>query len=66
MALHAKDTLGGSSVAKVLNLSLAISTAKAGGTEGLVPSKNGQIFDLITAGGAAVCAVVADQGAIAK
>lgn len=66
MAIHAEDTLRGPSIAQVFYLPLAIPTSEACSAEGLVPGKNGQILDLISTGAAAVGAVVANEGAIAK
>lgn len=66
MTAHAEDALGRSRIAEVLNLPLAVPAAEAGCTEGLLTGEDGQILDLVSAGGTAVCAVVADQGSVAK
>lgn len=66
MAVHAEHSLAGSRISQVLNLFLAVAATKAAGTICLVAGKNGEILDLVAAGAAAVCAVVADKGAIAK
>lgn len=66
MAIHTENTLRGPSIAQIFNLSLAISASKARSAEGLVPSKDGQILDLVPTGAAAVGAVVANKGAIAE
>ena len=59
MTTHAKDALGRPRIAKVFDLPLAIATAKAGAAEGLVAGEDGEVLDLIVAGTAAVCTVVA-------
>lgn len=66
MTAHAKDALGGLGIAEVLDLTLAVAAAETGGTEGLVAGEDGKLLDLIAAGAAAVCTVIADQGAIAE
>jgi hypothetical protein len=66
MARHAKDTLRGAGIAQVLNLTLAIPAPEAVRTESLVPCQDSQIFDFVAAVVAAICAVVAYQGAVAK
>lgn len=66
MARHAKDALRGAGIAEVLNLALAVSTSEAIGTEGLVARQDGQVLDLVAAVVAAVCTVVAYQGAVAE
>lgn len=66
MTAHAKDTLRGSSIAQVFNLSLAVAAAEACSAKGLVASQDGQILNLVAAGAAAICAVVAYKGAIAE
>jgi hypothetical protein len=66
VARHAEDALGGAGIAKVFDLVLAVSAAEAAGTKGLVARQNGQIFDFVVAGAAAVGAVVADEGAITQ
>ncbi len=66
MAAHAEDALRCSGISQVLYLPLAVAAAEASRAEGLVPRQDGQIFDLIAASTTAVCAIVADEGAIAK
>ena len=66
MAVHTKDALRCSSIAKVLDLLLTISTLEAISAESLVTGQDGQIFNLIATVTAAVCAVVAYERAIAK
>lgn len=56
----------GSGIAQVLDLPLAVSTAEARRAEGLVSGEDGEVFNLIAAGAAAVGAIVADEGAIAE
>ena len=64
MAAHAEDTLRRAGIAKVLDLALAVATTEAVGAEGLVAGQDGEVFDLVAAGIAAVGAVVADERAI--
>ena len=64
MATHTKYTLGGSGVSKVLNLALAVAAAEAGSAEGLIPGKDGKVFNLVTASTAAIGAVVTYKGTI--
>lgn len=66
MARHAKDTLRCAGIAQVLDLALAIATSETVCTEGLVTCQDGQILDLVAAVVAAVCAIVADERAIAE
>ena len=66
MTCHAKDALRCPGVAQVFNLSLAIATLEATGTEGLLAGENGQVFDLVAAGAATVGTVVADERAVAE
>jgi hypothetical protein len=66
MARHAEDTLRGTGISEVLDLALAVPTAEAIRTKGLVASKDGQILNLVPAVITAVCAVVTYQGAIPK
>lgn len=66
MAAHAEYPLGCPCIPQILDLPLTIPTAETGLTEGLIPSEDGEVFDFITAGTAAVRAVVADEGSIAK
>jgi len=53
-------------IAKILNLPLAVPASKTRGTEGLVTRENSKVFDLVVASAAAVCAVVADERAVAQ
>jgi len=64
MAGHAEDTLRSSGIAEVLDLALAVATPEAIGAEGLVAREDGEVFDLVAAVVAAICAVVAYQGAV--
>ena len=59
MTAHAEYPLRGARISEVLNLSLAVATAKACAAECLVAGENGKIFDLVSAGVAAVSAIVA-------
>ena len=65
MAFHAEDPLRRPCILKVLNLLLAVSTFEAGGAECLVPGEDREIFNLVAARTAAVCAIVAYQRAVA-
>jgi hypothetical protein len=66
MARHAEDTLRGPGIAQILDLALAVAASEAVGAEGLVARQNGQVLDLVAAVVAAICAVVADERAIAE
>ena len=66
MTAHAKDALGRTRIAQVLDLPLAVATPKASGTERLVSREDGQVFDLVATCVAAVGAIVADERAIAQ
>ena len=66
MAGHAEYALRGSGVAQILDLPLAVPTAKACCAEGLVACQDRQVLDLVATRAATVCAVVADEGAIAE
>jgi hypothetical protein len=66
MAAHAEDSMGCACIAQILNLPLAVPTAEAASAERLVTRQNRKVLDLVAAGAAAVCAVVANEGAIAK
>lgn len=66
MAAHTKYALRRSCISEVLDLPFAVPASEAGRAEGLVACEDGQILNLVAAGAAAVCAVVADEGAIAE
>ena len=66
MTIHAEDALTGARIAQVLDLALAVPTSETGGAKGLVAGEDGEVFDLVAAGVAAICTVVADEGAIAE
>lgn len=66
MTAHAEDALRGAGISQVLDLPLAVAAAETGGAERLVTSEDSQILDLVAAGAAAVCTVVADERAIAE
>ena len=63
MTVHAEDPLGRPSISQILDLALALSTPEAVCT---VCLEDGEVLDLVVAGIAAVCTVVADQRAIAE
>lgn len=66
MTRHAKYALRGASVSQVVNLPLAVAAFEAVRAECLVTCEDGQVFYLVAAGAAAVCAVVADERAVAE
>lgn len=66
MAVHTEDSLRSSSVSKVFDLALTISAAKTGSAKCLIPRKDSQVLNLVTASAAAVCTVVADERSIAE
>jgi hypothetical protein len=66
MTAHTEDTLRSARIAQILNLPFAVATAEAARAEGLVTGEDGQVFDLVAAGIAAICTVVADEGAVAE
>ena len=66
MAAHAEDALRGARISQVLDLLLAVAAAKAGAAERLVAGEDGEVLDFVTAGIAAVCAVVANERAVAE
>ena len=66
MALHAEDALGCSGVSEIFNFALAVAALEAGSAKGLIAGQNGEVFNLVAAGAAAVGAVVAYERAIAE
>ena len=66
MTAHAEDALRGPRISEILNLLLAVATSKACTAECLLSGENGKILDLVSAGIAAVSAVVADERAVAE
>ena len=66
MAAHAKDALRRACISEVLDLPLAVPAAETRSAEGLVAGEDSQILNLVAAGAAAVCTVVADERAIAE
>ena len=66
MTRHAEYALRCACIAEILNLALTVAAFEAIRTKGLVARQDGQVFDLIAACTAAVCAIVADEGAIAE
>lgn len=63
---HTEDPLRCPGIAKILDLPFAVSATEARGAESLLSCEDSQFFDFVTAGAAAVGAVVADEGAIAE
>jgi cobalamin biosynthesis protein CobD/CbiB len=66
VAAHAKDALGGPGISQIFDLPLTISAPEASSAEGLISGQDGQVFNFISTRATAVCAVVANQGAVAK
>lgn len=66
MTAHAEDTLARARITQILNLPLAVAALEAGSAECLIAGQDGEVFDLVATGAAAVCAVVADEGAVAE
>lgn len=66
MAVHAKDALRRAGVSQVVDLALAVSAPETARAKGLVAGEDCEVLDLVAAGGAAVGAIVADEGAIAE
>lgn len=66
MAAHAKYALRRSCISEVLDLPLAVPAPETCCAEGLVACEDSQILNLVTAGAAAVCTIVADERAIAE
>lgn len=66
MTIHAKDSLACARITQVLNLPLAVPALEAGGAKGLVAGEDGEVFDLVAARAAAICAVVANEGSVAQ
>jgi hypothetical protein len=66
VAAHAEDALRCPGISQVLDLALAIATAEACSTKGLVAREDGELLDLVPACRAAVGTVVANEGAVAK
>lgn len=66
VAAHAKDSQRCPCVSQIFNLAFAVAAAEASGTESLVTSENGQILNLVATGTATVCAVAANERAIAE
>jgi hypothetical protein len=64
VAVHTEDTLGSTSIAQVFNPSFAIAAFETVRTEGLIASQNSEVFDFVSAGTAAVGAVIANQGSV--
>lgn len=66
MATHAKYTLRCPGISQVIDFALAVAAAEARRAECLIARKDRKIFDLVAACAAAVCAVVANKGAVAE
>jgi len=66
MARHAKYALRRARISKVFDLPPAVPAAETAGAIGLITGQDGQVFDLVAAGTAAVGAVVADERAVAE
>lgn len=66
MAVHAEDALGCSGIAKVFYFPLAVATFETIRAESLITRQNSQIFYLVVAVAAAICAIVADERTVAE
>lgn len=66
MAAHAKYALRCPCISEVLDLPLAVPASETRCTEGLIACEDSQILNLVTAGAAAICTVVADERAITE
>jgi hypothetical protein len=66
VAIHAEDALGCARISQILDLPFAVATSEARATERLITREDGKILDLVSAGIAAVRAIVAYQRAVAK
>lgn len=60
MTAHAEYPLRRAGISQILNLALAVPASKAVCAKGLIAREDGQILNLVSAGVAAVGAVVAD------
>jgi hypothetical protein len=65
VAIHAEDSLRSASIAQVLDLPLTIAALEAIGAKRLVSGQYGQILNLVPTTATTICAIIADQGAIA-
>ena len=66
MTVHTEDTLGGASITQVFNPSFAIAAFETVRTESLIAGQNSEVFDFVSAGTAAVGAIIAYQGSVPK
>ncbi len=66
MAIHAEDALRCAGIPKILDLLFTISTFEASGAEGLISREYCQILNLVSTVAAAICSIVANQGAVAQ
>lgn len=66
MAFHTKDALRRPGIFEVFNLLLAIPTAEAGGTKGLIAGEDGKILNFVPTRTATVGAIVANERAVAQ
>lgn len=66
MAGHTEYALRRSSIPQVIYLPFTIATSEAVCAKCLIPCQYGQVFDLVVACAAAVCAIVADERSIAE
>lgn len=60
MTLHAEDALRRARIAQVFDFTLAIAAFETVCAKCLVAREDGEVFDFVAAGAAAVCAIVAD------
>lgn len=66
MAAHAEYTLRCACITQVVDFALAIATTETCRAERLVACEDSEVFNFIPTRTAAVCAVVADEGAVPK
>lgn len=66
VTFHAEDALRCSCIFEILNLLLAVPAPETGCAESLIAGDDGEILDLVPAGAAAICTIVADKGAVAE
>ena len=66
MAFHTKYPLCRPRISQIFNLLLAVATTETAGAKCMISGEDSQVLNLVSTSTAAVCAVVADEGAIAK
>lgn len=66
MTAHTEYALARPRISQVFNLALAVATSETGGAKCLIAGEDCEVFDLVAACVAAVCAVVTNKGAVAE